>query len=145
MNQSFVRKYFKIILHFNSTIPNWLGNLFVEVNEVEFLPNENAISLDDGVILSLVNGMFSIGTPLGNGIRVRKAANGSLLTIVTAFLPSYENSSFGLVGKWNGNIEDDFTLPNGTVLPIDMSESEIFHKFGEECELNATGSQNLFS
>ena len=31
-------------------------------------------------------------------------------------------------------MEDDFTLPNGTALPIDLSESEIFHKFGEQCK-----------
>ena len=104
------------------------------MNQQEFHPNENATALEGGVILSFVNGTFSIGTPLGNGIRIRRAANGSLLTIVTAFLPSYENTSFGLVGKWNGNVEDDFSLPNGTILPIDMSESEIFHKFGEECK-----------
>ena len=42
----------------------------------------------------------------------------------------------GLTGKWNGNMDDDFTLPNGTVLPIDMSESDIFYKFGEQCELD---------
>ena len=38
------------------------------------------------------------------------------------------------MGKWNGDMTDDFTLPNGTVLPIDMSEPDIFHKFGEQCE-----------
>jgi hypothetical protein len=53
---------------------------------------------------------------------------------VTGFLPAYENNSLGLMGKWNGDMTDDFTLPNGTVLPIDMSEPDIFHKFGEQCE-----------
>ena len=31
-------------------------------------------------------------------------------------------------------MEDDFTLPDGTVLPINMNDSEIFYKFGEACE-----------
>jgi hypothetical protein len=108
----------------------------VEINKTVFSLSENATQLDSGAVLSLSNKTLSIGTPMGTGIQVRKSANDSLLTIVVAFLPSYENSSLGLVGKWNGNMEDDFTLPNGTVLPIDMSESEIFYKFGEECELN---------
>jgi hypothetical protein len=60
---------------------------------------------------------------------------------VTAFLSSYENSSVGLAGKWNGNIEDDFTLPDGTVLPINMNDSEIFHNFGEACEFNSNYSR----
>ena len=70
-------------------------------------------------------------------MRINEAANGTFFTFVTAFLKSYENSSLGLAGKWNGIIEDDFTLPNGTVLPIDMSDSEIFHKFGEACKYTA--------
>ena len=31
-------------------------------------------------------------------------------------------------------MEDDFTLPDGAVLPINMNDSEIFYKFGEACE-----------
>ena len=109
------------------------GDLHVEVDQQEFNLGENATELDSGTILSFENGTFSIGTVLGNGVRVRMAANGTILTIVTAFSPSYQNFSIGLVGKWNGNIDDDFTLPNGTILPLEMSESEIFHKFGEAC------------
>ena len=75
-----------------------------------------------------------MSTALRTTIKVRKAANDTFLTILAAFLPAYENSSLGLVGKWNGDVEDDFTLPNGTVLPINMSESEIFKNFGEECK-----------
>ena len=81
-----------------------------------------------------MNETLSIVTPLENGIRLKPAANGSFLTILTSFSPSYQNSTLGLIGKWNGNMEDDFTLPNGTALPIDLSESEIFHKFGEQCK-----------
>ena len=115
-------------------ILRFLGGFHVEVDLLEFDPGENAIELESGIILSLEDGTFSIGTPLGNGIRVRKAVNGTLFTIVTVLSPSYMNYSKGLVGKWNGNIDDDFTLPNGTVLPIDISESEIFYKFGEACK-----------
>ena len=110
----------------------------MEINKTAFNLTENSTQLDSGTILSFVNKTFTIGTPLGTEIKIIKVANDSLLTIVAAFSPSYENSSLGLVGKWNGNMEDDFTLPNGTVLPIDMSESEIFYKFGEECEFRFT-------
>ena len=108
----------------------------MEINQTEFMLSENGTQLESGAVLLLSNKTLFIGTQMGTGIRVRKSANDSLLTIVVAFLPSYQNSSLGLVGKWNGNMDDDFTLPNGNVLPIDMSESEIFYKFGEECELS---------
>ena len=108
------------------------GDIHLEVNKTEFSIGENGTDFESGVYISLINKTFSIETPLGTTIRVRKAANDSVLSIITGFLPLYENYSMGLMGKWNGNITDDFTLPNGTVLPTDMSESDIFYKFGEE-------------
>jgi hypothetical protein len=124
--------YFK-----NTYALSFAGDLHIEVNKTEFSLN-NETEFESGVFLSIVNGTFSIETPMGTTIRARIAANGTLLSIITGFLPSYENYTTGLVGKWNGNMEDDFTLPNGTVLPIDMSESEIFYRFGEECKPSFT-------
>ena len=114
----------------------FVGDLYVEIDQEEYTVQENATLLKSGAILSSFNKTFSISTPLGTVIEVRRAANNSLLTIVTAILPSYENNSLGLTGKWNGNMDDDFTLPNGTVLPIDMSDSDIFYEFGEKCEFD---------
>ena len=96
----------------------------------------NATVTDSNIVISYVNETLEISTALGNGVRVNEAANGTFFTFVTAFLSGYENSSVGLAGKWNGNVDDDFTLPNGTVLPIDMSDSDIFYKFGQACELH---------
>ena len=114
----------------------FVGDLYVEIDQEEYTVQDNTTVRESGVILSSFNKTFSISTPMGTGIEVRRVANNSLLTIVTALLPSYKNNSLGLTGKWNDNIDDDFTLPNGTVLPIDMSESDIFYKFGEQCKFN---------
>ena len=94
----------------------------------------NATLLDSGIAISYENRTLEISTTLGNGLRVNEAANGTFFTFVTAFLSDYQNSSVGLAGKWNGNMEDDFTLPNGNVLPINMNDSDIFYKFGQACE-----------
>ena len=110
------------------------GGFIVRVNGSEYIPDTEATTLESGITLSY-NGSFEIGTPLGSGVQIKEAANGTFFTFVTAFLSSYENSSFGLSGKWNGNMDDDFTLPDGTVLPINLNDSEIFYKFGEACEL----------
>ena len=103
------------------------------MNGSDFNPGEEATTRESGITLSL-NGSFEIGTPLGNGVQIKEAANGTFFTFVTAFLSSYQNSSVGLSGKWNGNMDDDFTVPDGTVLPINMNDSEIFYKFGEACK-----------
>ncbi len=124
----------KPIVVFYPFIPT--GGLLIRVAGNDFTPGPNATILDSGITLSLENNTFEIGTTLGNGVRIKEAANGTFFTFVAAFLSSYENSSLGLAGKWNGNMDDDFTIPDGTILPINMNDSEIFYQFGEACELN---------
>lgn len=41
----------------------------------------------------------------------------------------------GLLGVFNGDPSDDLTNANGTILPIDSSEEDIFTDFGQTCEL----------
>ena len=40
----------------------------------------------------------------------------------------------GLLGTWNGNPQDDFTLPDGTVLSSDASPEDVHYKFGLKCK-----------
>ncbi|XP_046852402.1 uncharacterized protein LOC124445696 isoform X2 [Xenia sp. Carnegie-2017] len=111
---------------------NVSGGLNLQVNKAEVnLPPQNGSLLDSGISLSYLNNTFEISTPLGNGVRINVAANGTFFTFVVALLQEYKNSSLGLAGKWNDDIEDEFTLPNGTVLPIEASDSQIFYNFGE--------------
>ena len=127
--------YFFISFNFKNTCAlSFAGDLYIEVNKTAFTDNER--EFESGVYLSIVDETFFIQTRMGTTIRARIAANGTLLSIMTGFLPKYENHTTGLIGTWNGNMDDDFTLPNGTVLPIDMSESEIFYRFGEKCKLS---------
>jgi len=39
----------------------------------------------------------------------------------------------GLLGNVNGNPDDEFQLPNGTILSSNMSQEEIYYQFGEHC------------
>ena len=39
----------------------------------------------------------------------------------------------GLLGNMNGNPEDDYILPNGTILPNDTSERDLL-AYGKTCE-----------
>lgn len=36
-------------------------------------------------------------------------------------------------GVWNDNPEDDFRMPNGSIIPSDSSEETLFH-YGMTCE-----------
>ena len=63
-----------------------------------------------------------------------KAAN-NILSFQLSIPESFFNNTRGLLGMWNGNKDDDFLKPDGTVLPINSSGDLIFHQFGEQCML----------
>ena len=47
-----------------------------------------------------------------------------------------KNNTAGLLGVYNENQMDDLTTPDGAVLDIaTVSESDIYHKFGELCTI----------
>ncbi|XP_017654964.1 mucin-4 [Nannospalax galili] len=50
----------------------------------------------------------------------------------------YWTHTEGLLGVWNGNPEDDFRMPNGTTIPGNSSEEELFH-YGMTWHINGTG------
>ena len=41
----------------------------------------------------------------------------------------------GLLGNVNGNPEDDLELPDGTTLLSNLTESEIYSQYGEQCKI----------
>lgn len=43
-------------------------------------------------------------------------------------------STKGLLGVFNSNQSDDFTLPNGTIIGINSTEKDIFNDFGQHCK-----------
>ena len=68
---------------------------------------------------------------------VVKAAQGAMSTLVT--IPdSFRDQTQGLLGTWNDNGEDDFTLPNGDVLASNLTTEELHYQFGLMCK-----SQNI--
>ena len=57
-----------------------------------------------------------------------------MLSFVVTPADDYKNKTKGLLGTWNDDPDDDFTLPNGTVLPSSLSLKEIHFKFGVKCK-----------
>ncbi|KAJ7380979.1 hypothetical protein OS493_004572 [Desmophyllum pertusum] len=56
----------------------------------------------------------------------------------------YKNATKGLLGTWNDNPDDDFTLHDGTVLPPSSTLREIHFGFGakyvDECQSNSSNN-----
>ena len=55
------------------------------------------------------------------------------ISLTLVLPPSSTNHTRGLLGVTNGNPDDDFTFPNGTVLSPDSNMRQIFY-YGEECK-----------
>ena len=59
-----------------------------------------------------------------------------MMTIVFSAPESFKNKTMGLLGKWNDNPDDDFTLPDGSTIPISANDSTIHYEFGLKCKYN---------
>ncbi|KAK6971063.1 mucin-like protein [Biomphalaria glabrata] len=82
--------------------------------------------------------MVVAGFPSGVSIKVYVAVKS--LFIEYNVPKEYENLTVGLLGNFNGNTDDEFTLPNGTVLSRNSSEREIYHNFAKAWAVNSTTS-----
>lgn len=77
----------------------------------------------------------SIEVRFDNGIMVLvdhiiTETNMRVLFFTLTVVESLFNNTVGLIGTFNGNPDDDFTLPNGTVLSPNLTTEEIHYKFG---------------
>ena len=46
----------------------------------------------------------------------------------------FRNQTKGLLGNYNGVKEDDFVLPNGTVLSDTLSDKQLHEQFASACK-----------
>ena len=71
------------------------------------------------------------------GFSVTVTVKEKMLDSLVAAPQSFINKTSGLLGVFNGDITDDLTSPDGTVLNSNLnvtSEKELFEKFGELCK-----------
>jgi hypothetical protein len=69
-----------------------------------------------------------------SGISVTFSEVKGMMTIVFGAPESIKNETRGLLGVWNDDPDDDFTLPDGSVLPASSNDSVIHYQFGLKCK-----------
>ena len=90
-----------------------------------------------------VGGNLSFSKPEANCVEVYFPSTTSvqfcekreMLSFVVTLSEDYRNSTRGLLGTWNDDPNDDFTLPDGTVLSPSSTSREIHFDFGVKCAL----------
>lgn len=89
-----------------------------------------------------VGGNISVSKPEENCVEVYFPSTTSvlfcekreMLSIVVTLTNDYKNTTKGLLGTWNENPDDDYSLPDGTTLSPTLSSREIHFRFGLKCK-----------
>ncbi|XP_010571414.1 PREDICTED: mucin-4 [Haliaeetus leucocephalus] len=74
-------------------------------------------------------------------IAISISAASGILSVVCSLPDRYRNSTKGLLGVWDHDPADDFQMPNGTSIPVNSSEEEIY-SYGMTW---AVGEHSLFA
>ncbi|XP_078420146.1 mucin-4-like [Cetorhinus maximus] len=121
----------QMILKNNDSIDVLLNN-----ETKQFVPSteDNKEIFRNGTFYMEKNGNASIIVSFGSGISLTVKAQYGMLLAITNLPADYLNKTEGLLGVWNGNPNDDFTMPNGSVIPANSKESTIFN-YGKTWEV----------
>lgn len=108
---------------------------FIFLNSEEITANvSNVNDTFNSLELTVVRDSESSHTfsfPCGIGLTTRVSSG--IMSFVLTVPEELNGTTEGLVGNFNGNITDDFTYPNGTVLSDGATDREI-HELGQACE-----------
>ena len=105
------------------------GNISLKSKDL----SENQTREFNNVDLALSqNGSLAITFSSGTSLEVTVLPG--LISIAVNAPLSLQGQSVGLLGTWNGDINDDFTRPDGTKIPINATEFEVYYGFGEKCK-----------
>ncbi|PKU39809.1 mucin-4 [Limosa lapponica baueri] len=83
----------------------------------------------------------SITAVFDGAIAISISANSGILSVVCSLPSQYQNSTKGLLGVWDNDPADDFQMPNGTSIPVNSSEEEVY-SYGMTW---AAGEHSLFA
>lgn len=92
-------------------------------------------TLVPGAYITLIRDIDeSITALFPSGISVTFASVSKTLAIAFDGPDEFRNRTRGLLGTWNDDPSDDFTTPDGAVLPADASPQQLHYDFGLKCE-----------
>ena len=57
-----------------------------------------------------------------------------LLTVVTIAPSDIKGQTLGLLGNYDGNPDNDYVLPNGTIIGPNITKRELYNNFGQKCK-----------
>ncbi|XP_038072987.1 sushi domain-containing protein 2-like [Patiria miniata] len=74
------------------------------------------------------------------GVSLVVSTTSGLLNVFTSLQKELKGRTRGLYGNWNGEKNDDFERPDGTILPVDATVQEIHSEFGQKWQIEPEDS-----
>ncbi|XP_038073805.1 sushi domain-containing protein 2-like [Patiria miniata] len=74
------------------------------------------------------------------GVSLVVSTTSGLLNVFTSLQQELKGRTRGLYGNWNGEKNDDFERPDGTILPVDATVQEIHSEFGQKWQIEPEDS-----
>ncbi|XP_053387695.1 uncharacterized protein LOC123541782 [Mercenaria mercenaria] len=99
---------------------------------------------DEGNLkISRRDGALDVYFPLSD-ISLNISVSVEMLSLITTIAKKWHNMTTGLLGNYDGNPKNDFSLPNGTILSADMTEREVF-AYGKTWRINPNNSAFIYN
>ncbi|CAI9724667.1 mucinmucin-4-like [Octopus vulgaris] len=109
----------------------------------EFQSNSDYKLTDPALVITRKNDNKtdqSVSLTFTSGVDISVAVGIRMLTVTVSLPEGYKNTTAtsGLMGVYNDDKNDDLTTPNGTVLPVNSNERDIFYNFGRLWAINTS-------
>lgn len=105
------------------------GTLYTDLNTLTNVSKDIG-----GNLRALTRTANCVEVSFQSGTGVEFCESQEMMSFVVTLSEDYFNKSKGLLGTYNDDPDDDFTLPNGTVLSPSMTARQIHYDFGLNCK-----------
>ena len=89
---------------------------------------------DTDIVYSTTGNKTQLSVTYDSGVGAIIDVFESQLTIQVTSRNSFLNKTLGLLGVNNNDINDDLTRPDGSILPINSTQEQIYYQFGKLCK-----------
>ncbi|XP_059150257.1 fibrillin-1-like isoform X2 [Physella acuta] len=121
-------------------------SMIIYINEIDFTNDfynnpEFSVNLETiSAVQECISNKTLLIVTFPCGVTVKVAVSLKSLEVELDVDQYIRNKTAGLFGNFNGDITDEFVLPNGTMLPANITEQQIFYQFAKYWEVTIENS-----
>ena len=114
---------------------NGLLELLLNSSDItDTIATVNSTNFDSSIVSFERTEETSILSTFSNDIGITVTESLGLLSFVVTAPEEFEGQAEGLLGNFNGDASDDYRFPDGRMISVNSTDSQI-HEFGQSCKL----------